>query len=315
MAAGLVPCAVGTDGGGSCRIPAAACGIFGFKPTFARIGTHGRCQERKNEHPATIHIGPIASNALDLTYLYNIMALLCPHEKMPVTSPPDWDPDAVTLRVPEPMPVSLPQNISVGVYTPWMEDSDPVWVEATRDFLGSLQERGCISVKEVQVPNLENCRVAHGISILRDMLKGLNGDGVFEDGSDMKGRLGLDAQSKISIAREFTVEDAQRSEVVRAKAIADMNDVFAKVEFLVTPSLAEDPVVVPADKRTGILDVRADSAAMKYMFFANLTGIPACVVPVGRRSEGGIRRSVQIMGRPWAEKELLNFIQWIEHAS
>lgn len=274
---------------------------------------HGRCQEADSGVPATLHIGPLAACAVDLTYLYHLVALLCPHKS--ICSRPEWEVSSLQLNVPEAPSPPRPQGVRVGIYTPWLEDADASWVQATRDILEFLVEQGGVIVKEIPIRNLEHCRIAHGISILGSMRSGLDRDRVFEEGSEKKLLLGLDARAKMCIAGEFTEADARRSELVRAKCLKQVDRIFGECDFLITPAVGEDPIAVPANTDTGVLDVRADSAAMKYMLFANLTGIPAAVIPVGKKKDSGIYHSVHVMGKPWGETRLLDFLRWMEEAA
>lgn len=72
VAAGLVPLAEGTDGGGSIRIPAALCGVFGYKPTYGKIPMD--IFGPFSSQAPFLHYGPIARTVEDATLLYDIMA-------------------------------------------------------------------------------------------------------------------------------------------------------------------------------------------------------------------------------------------------
>lgn len=79
VAAGLCPGAVGADGGGSIRIPAALCGVTGLKPTYARISEHGAAPLCWS----IAHVGPIGATVRDTAIMYAVMA--GKDEKMPVS--------------------------------------------------------------------------------------------------------------------------------------------------------------------------------------------------------------------------------------
>lgn len=69
VAAGVVPYAVGFDGGGSIRIPSAVCGVVGLATTFARVPFGGA-----GPRFSTVHTGPIAATPLDAARVYRLLA-------------------------------------------------------------------------------------------------------------------------------------------------------------------------------------------------------------------------------------------------
>ena len=155
VAAGLVPVAVGADGGGSIRIPAALCGVVGLKPTFARISEHGAAPLCWS----VAHLGPIGAAVEDVTLAYAVMAGPDPAEPLTLQQPPvtiaGWD--TPHLR-----------GVRLGVYPEWFRHADPALVAANEKMLAELQRAGA-EVKEVVVPELNAMRVAHAVTILSEM--------------------------------------------------------------------------------------------------------------------------------------------------
>lgn len=82
ICSGLVPFGIGTDGGGSIRMPSSQCGIVGLKPTFGRCPSHGRV--RGACQGSVSHVGPMAATSNDLAILYQIMG--GPHEDDPYST-------------------------------------------------------------------------------------------------------------------------------------------------------------------------------------------------------------------------------------
>ena len=112
ICSGLVPFGLGTDGGGSIRMPSSQCGIVGLKPTFSRVPTHGFL--RGGPKGTVSHAGPLASNSVDLALLYSIIA-----------GPDKYDPYSMVQS-----PVMLPSNmkdvkrIKIGVDWKWAKQAD-----------------------------------------------------------------------------------------------------------------------------------------------------------------------------------------------
>ena len=95
VAAGLVPVSLGTDTGGSIRVPAALCGLFGLKPTFGRVSRTGTVLFP----PSVDHVGPLARSVRDLALVYDLL------------QGPDADDPACSGRPPEP---TLP-HLNAGI--------------------------------------------------------------------------------------------------------------------------------------------------------------------------------------------------------
>lgn len=287
------------------------CGLYGLKATYGRIGVHGRCQEEENPG-ATLHVGPIAANVTDLAYLYRLLAFFAPQRALPAA--PEWKrliPLRLSRMEPKTSGAQL-QGIKIGVYRPWLHDSDPSFALECKSVLDHLVENHGASTVDVVIPGLENVRVAHAVSILSDMSNACAADGMLTD-AEKRLQVGLDARAKVTICQDFTEDDRISSDIVRARAIATLKDLFTRVDLLITPTIGEKPSLVPANLQTGQLDVAADSAAMRFVLLANLTGIPAIAFPRGEAgADTKIPPSVQLMAAPWAEDLLLRTVSCCE---
>lgn len=284
------------------------CGLYGLKATYGRIGAHGRCQEDPEDPGATLHVGPIAANIIDLAYLYRLLAFFSPQKAF--TAARDWQ-RIIPLRIPRVDPKATGaqlHGIKIGIYRPWLEDSDPSFSAECKSVLNHLVEHHGASSVDILIPGLENVRVAHAVSILSDMSSGCAADGMFTD-AKKRLQVGLDARGKIAICQDFSEDDRIASEIVRARAMATLKELFTRVDLLITPTIGEEPSLVPANLQTGQLDVAADSAAMRFVLLGNLTGIPAIAFPSGEPGvDTKIPPSVQLMGAPWAEDLLLRAV-------
>lgn len=285
VAAGLCPLSVGSDGGGSIRIPAALCGVAGLKPTFGRVSKAGGFPLGWSVG----HVGPIASSMADLALGYAALAGPDPA-------------DASSLGQPAPELESLGSldlsGVRVGVYRPWFEDAEAPVVAACREALSWLEAAGAV-VCEVDLPDLELARVAHAITITSEMNASL--EDVY---AAHRADFGLDVRVTLAATRRLTGRDYVRAQRGRTRFLARCNALFEQIDLLATPTTAcVAPAIPPEALPDGISDLATIAGLMRYAFPGNLTGFPALSVPAG--FQAGLPIGFQLMGRPWAESLLL----------
>lgn len=286
VAAGLVPVAIGADGGGSIRIPASFCGIVGLKCTFGRVSEFGAFPLDWS----VAHIGPLAATATDAALAYAIIA-----------GPDPRDP--VSLH--QPLPTLQGWNnlnlngLKLGIYRPWFEHADSEIVAACKEMLKQFEERGA-KVIEVEIPNLEANRVAHSVAILSEMAHAMN--------ATYKERCrehGLDVRINLALARQFSAMDYIHAQRVRTLMMNHFAAAFQLADVILTPSTG---IVAPKIKRGALPDGESDLSTtveiMRFAAAANLTGLPAISFPVGY-AQNGLPIGMQAMGKAWDETTLL----------
>lgn len=293
VAAGLCPIAVGADGGGSIRIPASLCGVTGIKATFSRIseaGAYPLCW-------SVGHAGPLAATVADLAIAYAVMA-----------GPDPRDPG--TLQQPAPQPIALDrgdlQGVRLGIYSEWLKDAQPAVVASVQAMIKKLEARGAKSV-EIEIPELELCRLGHALTILAEM--GVSMDAFFPR---HRKDFGLGTRMNLALARQLTARDYVRSQQVRTRMTKHFERVLADVDAIVTPTTAwTAPAIRPDVLPAGESDLALTSAMMRFVFPANLTGHPAVSVPCGYDA-AGLPIGLQLIGRAWEEHRLLAFAAVVE---
>jgi len=143
VAGGLFPVSIGADGGGSVRIPATFCGLYGLKTTYARVSAKGGA----TVDPSLGSYGPLAATADDMALTYAIIA------------GPDTK-DSTTLLQP---PVSLKDydqifdlsDLTIAVYPEWARHMvDPAILEKLDFFKNHLQQLGA-RIVEIEIPDLD----------------------------------------------------------------------------------------------------------------------------------------------------------------
>ncbi|MEA5079870.1 MAG: amidase, partial [Anaerolineaceae bacterium] len=285
VAAGLVPVAIGADGGGSIRVPASLCGVVGLKPTFARVSEAGAAPLCWS----VAHIGPLAASVEDAALTYQIIA--GPDEAEPLTlqQPPvtidGWnEPDLKGLRL--------------GIFDDWFNHADKEVVEGNRKMVAEFEKAGA-TIKSITIPELDAMRVAHAVTILSEMAACMeNYPENFKD-------FAASTQLSLVIGQEKSAHDNIQAQRMRTRAMRIFSEIFQDVDAILTPTTAlTAPVIPQAALSNGWSDLSTDTEMMRYVYSGNLTGLPAISFPVGYDSHN-MPIGMQAMGRHWEEKLLL----------
>jgi Asp-tRNA(Asn)/Glu-tRNA(Gln) amidotransferase A subunit family amidase len=290
IAAGMSAGGVGSDGGGSIRVPAHFSGICGLKPTPGRIPSTGHFPVSAGPFASIGVVGPMARNVEDLKILFEAMQ----------------GPDAGDTNA-APVPVRWPdekemRRLKIGYFE---EDGrTPVAPEiraAVRKAAEAVRSAG-FEVECFRPDGLEEARqlwwryfVVAGGMLLRPMFNGRE--------ADLSPTLKqfLDRSAELPPHSGRTLLDAWiRRDALRAQFFAQMQEY---------PILLCPPAAIPAfrhGERSWPIDGKTVEYldAWSYTEFFNLLGNPAVVVPVSRSSEG-MPIGVQIVGRPWEEELVL----------
>jgi len=299
IAAGMSAGGVGSDGGGSIRVPAHFSGICGLKPTPGRIPTTGHFPVSAGPFASIGVVGPMARNVEDLKILFEVM-------QGPDTG--DTNAAPVPLRWPKDNDI---KKLRVGYFED--DGRTPVTAEtrtAVRTAAEALRSAG-FQVEHFRPNGLEEARqlwwkyfVISGGMLLGPMFKGRE--------SDLSPILKqfLDWSSAQPSHTGRTLLDAWiRRDAVRAQFFAQME----QYPILLCPAAA-----IPAF-RHGERSWQIDGKTVEYLDawsyteFFNLLGNPAVAVPVSRSSEG-LPIGVQIVGRPWEEEQVLTVAEVLEKA-
>jgi len=290
IAAGMSAGGVGSDGGGSIRVPAHFSGICGLKPTSGRIPATGHFPVSAGPFASIGVVGPMARTVADLKVLFEVMQGPDVGDTCAAPVPLRWPSEGET------------RNLTIGYFED--DGRTPVTAEtraAVRIAAEALRSAG-FQVKRFRPEGLEEARqlwltyfVVAGGMLLRPMFEGRE--------SDLSPTLKdfLQQSSTEPALTANTLLDAWiNRDLLRARFFAQMQ----RYPILLCPAAA-----IPAFRhRERSWQVEGKTVqyldAWSYTEFFNLLGNPAGVVPVGRSSEGS-PIGVQIVGRPWEEEQVL----------
>lgn len=285
VAAGLVPVAIGADGGGSIRIPAALCGVVGLKPTFGRVSESGAvplCW-------SVAHIGPIAASVYDTALVYSLIAGPDPKDKNTLNQPPvtvaGWNtPDLSGLRL--------------GIYQAWNEHADPDIVLVFKEMLTKLEKRGA-EIIEIEIPELDEMRIAHAATILSEMAICMRAY------KNHRKEMAESVRLSLVLGDEMAAADYLQAQRIRTRALRHFEEIFKSVDVVISPATAKTAQPIPVSGSfDSWSDLSTDTEYMRFIFPANLTGLPAISFPAGYSSLG-LPIGMHAMSAHWQEHVLL----------
>jgi Asp-tRNA(Asn)/Glu-tRNA(Gln) amidotransferase A subunit family amidase len=285
VASGLAPVALGADGGGSIRTPAAMCGVVGLKPTFGRVSEHGAAPLCWS----VVHLGPIATSVRDAATMYAVIAGPDPKDENTLAQPaPRWD--GIDRGV---------EGLRIGVYRPWFEHADPQVVQACTEAVERLRSAGAQLV-DVTVDDLGLVHLAHLVTIGSEMTASQRRyfDDHLRDYS-------TDVRLLFALLNTLRGVDYVTAQQVRRRTCDQMRQLYSRIDVLATPATATTATLVPTDAlKTGESNLPLLDRIMRYATLANLTGYPAISFPAGY-DDNGMPINLQLMGRAWEEHVLL----------
>lgn len=295
VAAGEALMAMGSDTGGSIRIPASVCGVVGLKPTYGRVSKFGLASLSWSLD----HAGPLTRTVRDAAVVLNAVAGRDPR-------------DPTTADVPVPgYTVGLDGGVTgmtLGVpANHYFDDIDPQVEAAVRAAIGVLESQGA-RLREVRLPLAEYyLAVAFGIVVpeasayhqqmLRDRAELYQDDvRVFLEAGEMV--LATDYIKAIRVRHLVKQGWKQVFDGLNALVAPSLPTVAAKIgqEKFTWPSGAEEPVI---------------NAYVRLSCPANITGLPAISVPCGFNTDG-LPIGLQIIARPFDEATVLRVAQAYE---
>lgn len=288
-ALGFCASAVGTDGGGSIRIPACLNGVFGLKPTYIRVGRTG-----DQWGASTVaHIGPIGQTVSDCVDQLEALAGVDPND--PITR---WAPDghdSASWRK------ALGRGIKgarIGLCRDELNDAKPEIADAVLKAVSALESEGA-TIVDVTLPfgSLLN---AIGVLTISSETAGNLRDDFARHGDAFGDELAILIRSMQRVpVTDFMLAARARAYLRRATA-----ELFQQVDLLAMPTTARPASkYLMSEDRMPVLDTAATASVTRFSFLGNLTGLPAGTVPIGTMDELPI--GLQLIGDAWDEASVI----------
>jgi aspartyl-tRNA(Asn)/glutamyl-tRNA(Gln) amidotransferase subunit A len=285
VADGTVFVGMGSDTGGSIRIPAAYCGVVGLKPTFGRVSRHG-C------FPLGLtldHMGPLTRSVRDAALVLNAIAGEDPRDeatarRAPENFDPGMEPSLRGVRV------GVPQNF-------YNERLDPAMSEAYQRALQTAERAGAALVP-IQIPD------PVGLTAVARAILLAEASAVLAPHLERREDFGGDVIALLDQGRLLPATDYVNAQRVRRQLIREYGKLFTAADVIFTPT-TPNPAPRIGQRTVQLGDAEEDTrlAATRFNRGVNVLGWPAVSIPCG--AEGKLPLGLQIIGRPWGERTLL----------
>ncbi|BFG41324.1 hypothetical protein CerSpe_275990 [Prunus speciosa] len=300
VASGLCSAALGTDGGGSIRIPSSLCGVVGLKTTYGRTDIGGSLCDA-----GTVEIiGPIASTVEDVMLVYSAILGTSLADRISLNPSPPSVPNLSLYDC-----LNSLGSLRLGKYTAWFNDVYSTDIsDKCEDALNLLSKTHGCEMEEIVIPELHEMSTAHLVSIGSECLSSLNP--YCEDGHGA--RLSYDTRTSMALFRSFSASDYVAAQCLRRRIMYYHMEIFKKVDVIVTPTTGMTAPIIPSSAlKDGETDMRVTGYLMRFVIAGNLLGLPAISIPVGYDKQG-LPIGLQLIGRPWGEASILRLALAIE---
>jgi aspartyl-tRNA(Asn)/glutamyl-tRNA(Gln) amidotransferase subunit A len=287
VAAGLATAALGSDTGGSIRIPCSLCGLTGIKPTYGRVSRAGVLPLSWSMD----HVGPMTRNAADAALVLGAMA-----------GYDAADPTSSVLPVPD-YAAALTgdvRGLRVGLLrTFFLESATPEVRAAVETAAKTLEKAGAV-VDDVALPGVRHS-AAGALAVVATEAMTFHATWLRTRKADYD----PEVSTRLMAGAFVTGVHYVRGQQARALVRREVDDALARHDVLLAPAT---PITAPGidERQTTLGDGPSDirSALIRLTRPFNFSGHPACSVPCGF-STGGLPIGMQIVGRPFDEATVL----------
>ena len=291
VATGLGYGAIGTDTAGSVRLPAACCGVVGFKPTYGRVSTRGVIPLSWSLD----HVGPITTTVADAAILLQAISGYDPKDINSANAPPG-DYVAALQRAPDTLRVGIPRSF-------FFEDLDRE-ISAAIDEAIAVITKLSASMCEINLPVSTDRTVQTAESYAYHAESLAKTPELYQAETIRRIRAGATVSAADYIHRRRELEESRR----------EIASVFDTVDLLVTPTTPIPPPTIAELKENPDLLRPREILMLRNTRPVNVWGLPAISVPCGFTATG-LPIGLQIIGLHWREDLVLQIAYAYEQAA
>lgn len=249
-------------------------------------------------------IGPIASSVEDVMLVYAAILGSNPADRISLNPSPPCLPNLSSCDGADDL-----GSLRLGKYTAWFNDVQSTDVSDTcEDMLNLLSKTHGCEMVEIVIPEMQEMRTAHLLSIGSEFMQSLIPD--IEDGKGV--RLNYDSRTSVALFQSFSASDYIAAQCLRRRLMYHHMEIFKKVDVIVTPTTGMTAPKIPSGALSyGETNLQVTGYLMRFVVAANLLGFPAISIPVGYDKQG-LPIGLQLIGRPWGEATLLRLASAVE---
>ena len=292
VASGLGPLALGSDGGGSIRVPSSLCGVYGLKPTFGRIP---RYPSIGIAFWTLDHYGPITRYVKDSALMLDVMKGYHLFDK---NTFPDNGIDYIENIEEQPKKLNIGISMTLGFFKSFEDEVEKNVLDAAQKFEQFNWNIENAKIKFKKPEHAFNQLVCSGYA--NDLKK------EFENRPEI---LSPDLVSEITYGLSLSILDIGKAVAIRKEVCEAFYKYFKEYDILITPTtpiyafeakMGQRGTIFPIIKRKA-LNI---TSWMSYAYPFNMTGSPAASIPCGWTNQG-LPIGMQIIGRLYDEKTVL----------
>jgi aspartyl-tRNA(Asn)/glutamyl-tRNA(Gln) amidotransferase subunit A len=293
VASGMVFMAMGSDTGGSIRLPAAYCGTVGLKPTFGRVSRYGVMPLDFSLD----HMGPLARSVRDAALTLDVLAGYDPRDETSSRRPVDSYVPPPDCAIPG-LRIGWPENF-------YFDRIDPAVMEGLRRMIAAAEQTGA-QITPVQVPDIAAINAVGRVILMSEA------SALMAPFLDRRDSFGPDVLALLDQGRLIPATDYVNAQRLRRIYQREFRALWENVDCLLTPTAPMGaPKIGQATVKIGENSEDVRLASTRLVRAINVLGLPAIAMPCGLDIDG-MPVSAQIIGKPFDEATLLRVAACIE---